>query len=333
MRKRSTARRLLAARRMAAASLVVLLVAVVSACGSSATAKAPVRVAYAGALVGLMEHTIAPAFTHATGYSVQGQPGGSIALASQIAGHLLSPDVFISVSDPADQALEGTAHGNVVRWYVHFGTTAMVIGYSRKSRFASAFAAAAAGKVPWYTVLEQPGLRLGRTDPLLDPKGINTLLTMQLAARFYQQPGMGQAILGSAENTQQIFPEEDLVARLGVGQLDAGFFYLNEVKDAGLPYITLPPQINLGDPAQAAYYAHASYTNAQGHTTTGAPILYSLTIPSTVHNEVGAEAFVRFLLSGTGRTALTNAGILAVPLTLVGDAAAVPSGLRSLVGA
>lgn len=317
-------------------ALAVVPLLILAGCGTSARAGdtstgGTVNVAYAGSLVNLMEKTIGPGFAKETGYSYQGKGAGSTALATQIAGGLLSPDVFISVSKAAYSPLRQSAHGNLAPWYITFGSTAMVIGYCPKSKYAAQLADAAAGKAPWYSALETPGLLLGRTDPKLDPKGINTLLTLQLAESYYAQPGLSQKLLGDAENTAQIFPEETLVSRLQTGQLDAGFFYLNEVRDAGLPYISLPEQINLSNPSDAATYAQASFTDSTGKTTTGAPIVYTVTILSTASNKKGADAFVHYLLAGAGHTALTKAGILSLSPTVTGNSATVPSDLKSLV--
>lgn len=312
--------------------LLATLLALVG-CGQGAVtpggsvAKGTVNVAYAGSLVNLMEHQLGPAFQKATGYTYQGKGAGSTALANQIRGKLITPDVFISASTSAYAPLEGAAHGNLVSWYMSFAATQLVIGYSPASKFASRLQAAAKGATPWYTVLETPGLRLGRTDPALDPKGVNTLLTMRLAEIYYHQPDLSQRILGAPNNPAQIFPEEELVARLTSGQLDAGFFYLNEVKDAGLPYIALPAQINLGDPAQQAIYAQAHYTDAGGKAQTGKPILYSITIPATAKNLAGAVAFVRFLLGSSGRALLIADGIQPISIIFSGDASKVPSTL------
>ena len=312
--------------------LLATLLALVG-CGQGAAtpggsvAKGTVNVAYAGSLVNLMEHQLGPAFQKATGYTYQGKGAGSTALANQIRGKLIAPDVFVSASTSAYASLEGAAHGNLVSWYMSFAATQMVIGYSPTSKFASQLQAAAKGATPWYTVLETPGLRLGRTDPALDPKGVNTLLMMQLAETYYHQPGLAHTILGAPGNPAQIFPEEELVARLTSGQLDAGFFYLNEVKDAGLPYISLPAQINLGDPAQKTTYAQAHYTGANGVTQTGKPILYSVTIPATTKNPAGAAAFVQFLLGSSGQTLLIADGIQPISIIFSGDASKVPSTL------
>lgn len=317
---------------------LVSAVSLLAACGQSSsgaagtTAKGTVNVAYAGSLVNLMEHKLGPAFQQATGYTYQGKGAGSTALAHQIQGKLIAPDVFISASAAAYAPLEGGANGKLVSWYMSFATTQMVIGYSPKSTFASQLQAAASGSTPWYTVLETPGLRIGRTDPALDPKGVNTLLAMQLAETYYGQPGLAQKLLGAANNPAQIFPEEELVARLTSGQLDAGFFYLNEVKDAGLPYISLPAQINLGDPAQKAVYSQAHYTDARGNTQTGKPILYSVTIPATTKNPAGAAAFVQYLLGSGGQNILTADGIQPIAVIFSGDATTVPPALAQYAG-
>lgn len=295
--------------------------------GGSSMAKGTVQVAYAGSLVNLMEHTLGPDFSKATGYGYQGKGAGSTALANQIKSRLIQPDVFISASAKAYTPLEGAANGSLVNWRINFGATAMVIGYSPQSHFADQFKAAAAGTTPWYRVLQMSGLRLGRTDPKLDPKGVNTIYTMELAETYYHQPGLTKAILGDNENAAQIFPEETLVARLTSGQLDAGFFYQNEVIDAHLPSIPLPTAINLSDTTQKAAYAQVSYTAADGTVSHGAPILYSVTIPSNARNTAGAVAFVQYLLGGVGQGILHNDGILATPFTFTGDAGKLPTGL------
>ena len=322
-------------RRVSAAGVgmvvVVLAAAAVCGCGAStpgSAAKGVVNVAYAGSLVNLMEHKLGPAFQHTTGYPYQGEGAGSTALTNQIKGKLIHPDVFISASSSAIIALEGKANGNLSAWYASFASTELVIGYNPKSQFASGFRSAASAQTSWYHVLETPGMRLGRTDPALDPKGVNTLFVLQLAELYYQQPGLSQRILGPANNNSQIFPEQDLVARMGSGQLDAGFFYLNEVKDSGLPYITLPAQINLGDPTLASYYAQARYTSASGRVQQGAPVLYDVTILTNARNEAGAEAFVRYVLGSSGQDLLSADGIRPIKPTFAGDATMIPASLR-----
>jgi molybdate/tungstate transport system substrate-binding protein len=278
-----------------------------------------------------MEKKVGPAFTQATGYPYVGEGKGSSALANEIKGKIRFPDVFISASPAVNSTLMGAANGNYVSWYAPFIRSSLVIGYNPSGKFAADFKAVASGSKTWYQVLEEPGIRTGRTDPALDPKGVRTIIMTELAQTYYNQPGLSSKILGAPNNTSQIFPEEELVARLTSGQLDAGFFYLNEVIDASIPYVTLPAQINMGDPSLNSDYAKASYTDPKtGAVTKGSAIVYTITILNTAKNKAGAIAFVQFLLSSQGQTFFTNDGLLMVTPKVSGDIAAVPSQLQSL---
>ena len=320
---------------------MLLMGVLLAACGGTTTTggtptptaapKSKVAVAYAGSLVNLMEKKVGPAFTQATGYPYQGEGKGSSALANEIKGKLSFPDIFISASLAVNTTLMGAANGSYVSWYVPFIRSSLVIGYSSTSKFAADFQAAASGSKTWYQVLEESGMRIGRTDPALDPKGVRTIIMMELAEKYYHQPGLTSKILGSSGNTSQIFPEEELVARLGSGQLDAGFFYLNEAIDASIPYVTLPTQINLGDPSLNSTYAKATYTDPKtGAVTKGSAIVYTLTVLNSSKNMEGAIAFVQYIFSAPGEAFLTNDGLSLVTPKISGDPTAVPSQLKSL---
>jgi ABC-type molybdate transport system substrate-binding protein len=95
-----------------------------------------------------------------------------------------------------------------------------------------------------------------------------------------------------------------------------------------MPLAALAPQINLGDSALADVYAQTSYTTAAGVTQRGAPIAFSVTIPATVRDEAGAEAFVAYLLGSQGRAALTAGGFSVSSPTLTGDATQLPASLK-----
>ena len=154
---------------------------------------------------------------------------------------------------------------------------------------------------------------------------------MELAETYYHQPGLTSKILRNSGNTSQIFPEEVLVARMGSGQLDAGFFYLNEATDASIPFVPLPTQINMGDPSLNSTYAKATYADPKtGAVTKGSAIVYTLTVLDTSKNMAGAIAFVEFLFSAAGEAFLTNDGLSLVTPKISGDPTAVPSQLQSL---
>jgi molybdate/tungstate transport system substrate-binding protein len=302
--------------------------------GSSSVhaASGAVNVFYAGSLVNVNESVLGPAFASLTGYSYQGKSAGSLAIANQIKGKIATPDV-IEFADPAvNSTLMGTANGNFVSWYLTFARSELVIGFDPRSRFAGEFRAAQAHKVPWYQALEQHGLRLGRTDPNLDPKGYRAIFMAKLAQKVYHLKNFKQRVLGDDGNAAQVFPEEVLVARLLTGQIDAGVFYLSEVRDLGIPYVKLPPQVNLSDPKLARLYATEHFVTSTGLVIKGAPILYTITIPSTVNNPDGAQAFVRFVLSKRIRSVASSHGLLVTKITVGGDRSRVPSSLASFIG-
>jgi molybdate/tungstate transport system substrate-binding protein len=248
-----------------------------------------------------MEHVVGLAFDKATGYQFQGYAGGSVELAKQIKGKLRRGDVFISANPKVNSALMGSTNGDWVKWYIAFAQSPLVIGYSASSKFAADFKTK-----PWYQVLIEPGIKIGRTDPKLDPKGSLTLTLMKQAETFYKSPGLAQKVLGAPDNPAQVLPEETLVGRLQSGQLDAGFFYSTETADAKIAALTLPPAI--------------------------APkAVYTVTILRDAPNAAGAERFVTFLLGNDGQKLLKEYGLTLQRLDVAGDASTVPQEIKAIV--
>jgi molybdate/tungstate transport system substrate-binding protein len=266
-------------------------------------ANSAVNVLYAGSLVNLMERSVGPAFERQSGDRFQGYAGGSNKVANEIKGKLRRGDIFISANPKVDEQLMGNANGDWVVWYIAFAESPIVIGYNPSSRFVDDLKSK-----PWYETLSEPGLKLGRTDPQLDPKGALTVELLKRAEMFYHQPGLSQQILGAPENPAQILPEETLIGRLQSGQIDVGFFYSTETSAAKIPAIKLPTEI-----APKARYTVTTLRDAP--------------------NPAGAERFVSFLLDSQGRGLLEQAGLQLLKPTINGDANAVPAAIRSLAAA
>jgi molybdate/tungstate transport system substrate-binding protein len=279
-------------------SLVFLALVATSA---TAAAESTVNVLYAGSLVNLMEHSVGPAYTKATGDQFRGYSGGSNKVANEIKGDLRRGDIFISANPKVNERLMGAANGDWVRWYILFAESPLVIGYHPASRFAADFKSK-----PWYEVLSQPGIKIGRTDLKLDPKGAFTVELLQRAEEFYKQPGLSQKILGASDNPAQVLPEEVLVGRFQSGELDVGFFYSTEAADAKIQFVQPPAEI---DPM-------ARYTAA---------------ILRDGPNPAGAQRFLVFLLGSEGRSLLQQHGINLVKPSLGGDAQTLPASIKSLI--
>lgn len=276
----------------------------------AAQAATPLTVAYAGSMGAVMDKGLGPAFdaNHAATFRGIGQ--GSYGLARLIAAGQLRADVFVAITPGP---IELVQRAGMMGAAVPVASTAMVIAYSPKSRFAGDFASAGKGGKPWYQVLEQNGLRFGRTDPATDPQGRNIVLTMQLAQIYYQQPALVKSILGSTENPRQLFTEPSLLTRLEAGQLDASSGYLSAVISHHLPYLTLPDEINLGDPALAdAWYRRAGFELTKGDGKTEAvkvePLVFYAGVLKIAAHPKEAAQFVAFLQSPAGQALLARYG-------------------------
>lgn len=239
--------------------------------GGSATGSGPVNVLYAGSLVDLMKSQVGPGFKKTTGYTLSGIAGGSSGLAEQIKGKVHQGDVFISADPTVNKTLMGSKNGNWVTWYATYSSSPLVIGYNSKSTFAADLKSK-----PWYNVVTKSGFRLGRTDPVTDPKG--ALAEQALKDQAKQTP----ALTKIANSKSGVYPEETLVGRLQAGQLDAGFFYKSEAVAAKIPTVPLT-----GQKLKA---------------------VYTITILKNAPHPKAAKAFVRYLLGSSGAAYLKKNG-------------------------
>lgn len=263
-----------------------------------------IQVAYAGSMGVVMDRYLGPDFASAHSAQYQGIGQGSYGLARLIQSRQIRPDVFISVTrGPVDLLLRA----GLLKRAEPVASTEMVITYNPSGRFASQFKEAASGKLPWYSILETKGLRFGRTDPAVDPQGRNIILTFLLAEKYYSQPGLERRILGEPENPAQIFTETSLLSRLEAGQLDASSAYRSSAVSHGLPYITLPPQINLGNASyEKDWYSKVEFTitGPDGTKTTvhTSPLIFYAGIPIDArHPELG-RAFIAYLHSDRAKS-------------------------------
>ncbi len=254
----------------------------------------PLDVAYAGSMGSMMEGPVKAAAA-SLGIDMHGRAQGSDALAQLIVGGSIPVDVFMPVTPgPMMTVLKA----GKAQHAIPLARTEMVIAYSPKSSFAKAFASQ-----PWYEVLQQPGVRFGRTDPATDPQGRNIIFTMQLAEAYYKQPGLAKKILGDTVNAAQIFSEPTVEARLQSGELDAASAYKTQPGPFNLPFVTLPEEINLGNASMHASYETTSF-DLSGKTYHPQPLVYyAATITGSPHAGKAA-AFVQWFSTAAGQAIL-----------------------------
>ncbi len=294
------------------------------------------NVAYAASLTYLNERVFGPAFANATGYAYQGTAGPSDGLSGEIAAKTIFPNVFISVGDKPIAELGP----KLARWFIQYASTSIVVAYNPASKYAPQFEAIASGKKPLaglFTLMEQPGFQLGRTDPNTDPQGRAFIYMLELAQMKYHLPkDTVTKILGgppASPKSTQIFDEAALDSRLQAGQVDAASAYLSQAKQLHLRYIALPPDINLGDASFAGQYAKASITITGNETKTGSPLTLDITTISGAKDAAAGDAFVAYVLSKAGRDLYARQGgyTLLTP-ALTGPADAVPALIRKELG-
>lgn len=303
------------------------------ATAASKTSTGTASVAYAASLQLVNDTDAAPKFKKATGLKYSGQGGPSLAMANLVASGEVTPNVFEGVGIAPMKAVMP----KYTTWAVGFASSPIVLAYSPSSPFASQLKAIADGSKPMsslFTLLQNPRFHLGRTDPATDPQGQDFILMMRLAQNYYHLPtGTANKILGGMENSKQIFAEGSILTDLQAGELDATTAYLPEAVQRNLPYITLPPQINLGDPADAARYATVSLTLSDGTKVSGAPIeIYVASLQGTPDTSAGV-AFVSWLLSSAGQSVYKKAGYSLTPPMVYGTKTDIPQSIRSELSA
>jgi molybdate/tungstate transport system substrate-binding protein len=201
-------------------------------------------------------------------------------------------DVFAS----ADYAvIDNILTPEYADWDLKFATNEMSIVYTDKSRHAKDINAR-----NWYEILLDPEVTFGRSDPNADPCGYRTILTVELAERYYGKQGLAEHLL--KKNMEYIRPKEvDLLALLEVGELDYIFIYRSVAVQHRLRYVTLPDQINLKDPEREEYYRQVSVElngkkPGEKIIQRGESMVYGVTIPKNSPNPKSAISFVRYLM-------------------------------------
>ena len=318
---------------------LVLLACVATAaigCGSSSSStgspSGTANVAYAASLAFLNEKVVAPAFTSAAGFKYSGVANASGALEKEIAAGEISPNVFESVGGDNIVPLEP----KFTTWYVQYASTQIVVAYNPRSKYAADFKAIASGKKPLhdlFTLMRTPGFKLGRTDPNIDPQGRAFIYMLELARMKYHLPAdtvtkiLGGAALADPKSPQ-IYAEASLDSTLQSGQLDAASAYINQVVALHLPYIKLPADINLGDPADKANYAKASITITGNVKKTGSPLAIDITTIGTP--TPAGIAFVKYTLSPAGLALYRQGGYTVLTPTVAGTG--LPAAVQGELG-
>ncbi|MGH7865472.1 MAG: extracellular solute-binding protein [Candidatus Binataceae bacterium] len=281
-----------------------------SAISSARAAEETLTVAFAGSMGHVMNQVIGPAFGKLHHVEFRGVGQGSYALARLLISQQMRADVFVSVT-PGPMKL--VIESGLAREATPIASTEMVIAYSAKSRFARDFEAAARGAAQWHRILQAPGLRFGRTDPVTDPQGRNIIFSAILAAAYYGQPDLARKILGDYQNPAQIFAEPALLSRLEAGQLDAASSYRSNAESHHVPYVRLPDEVNLSNPKFAgSWYSRAEFSlpasNGDQHSLKPEPLVFYAAPLADAADSETAHKFVAYLAGADAQRMLRDSG-------------------------
>ncbi len=266
------------------------------------------------------------------GVDVQGEAGGSQVMCRKVSELGGECDVISSADYEVIQQLLVPEY---TEWFIIFASNAEVIAYTDKSKYGDEINAE-----NWYRILLRPDVRFGRCDPNKAPEGYRTILTWELADRYYKDDLKGEAVsdklLAACHKEHVTSSVTELLPLLESMSLDYAFMYKSVAMQHNLRFVTLPPQIDLSSEQYVDFYRQAKTQitgNKPGETMTmvGAPILYGISIPNNAPHRDLALDFVRMLLSKEGQAALKKGFQDPVSPALAPDPAKVPEVLRPLV--
>ncbi len=192
-------------------------------------------------------------------------------------------------------------------WNIRFATNEIVIAYNDKARYAQEINAN-----NWTDILLRDNVIYARSDPDSDPCGYRTVLTFELAEKYYKMPGLIDKLM--SKNVDYIRPKEvDLVALMESHSIDYMFQYKSVASQHGLRYVKLPDEINLSDPAMEHLYKSVSVDvtgNSPGSKIKmqGDNINYSVTILKNAPHKDLAIDFLTFMFSDEGMNIFRNEG-------------------------
>jgi len=257
---------------------------------------------------------------------VQLYSGGSAAIIDKVNKQNQFADVLAS----ADTVLiPKNLYPKNATFVIDFAKNSMVLVYTNTSK-----GAATINADNWYTVLATKEVSYAISDPTSDPAGYRSLMTIALAERKYGDSSIFNTLVapyskmtkvtdGAKQTINATNPSPDgkklvitktgpdIIPLLKAGTVDYAFEYSSVAIQSGLPFVTLPPEIDLSDPTMAARYTNVQVIRPSGSTTVtevATPIIYGVTTPTSTRNADGGADFINLLIGKEGQAVLTTDG-------------------------
>ncbi|MDP8002759.1 MAG: substrate-binding domain-containing protein [Caldisphaera sp.] len=193
-----------------------------------------------------------------------------------------------------------------------------------------------------------PSTVVGVSNPFTDPSGYQAQCVLKLAGLtfFNNASYLYNSVYGNVNRYDMRNTEIDLLTLMATnnsvqfilsGYLSNAMPQTKSYQSQGIniTYITLPPQINLGNLSYVNYYHNVNVTWTElGETKTFTcnPVVYTITIPEQAPNKNAAINFILLLFSPLGQQILQQYGINPiVPGIVYGNISSVPAQIRPFV--
>lgn len=277
-----------------------------------------VTVFHAGSLAAPFERLEAT-FEDEEGVAVDREARGSVFSTQKVTEQGRRADV-LAVSDY--RLLRDRLLPEYGSWYAIFQTNAMTVHYTEDSPGADEI-----GRDNWWEVLSREGVRVGHSDPAVDPGGYRAVMTVQLGRVPFEGEALYdeatyEALRANAEVSTGT--EVNLVGQLESGKLDYAINYRSVAATADVEALALQPRVDLSRATDryARHYANAAVETESG-TFVGAPIAYGVAVPDVARSPDLGARWVAALLGEAGRRVARETGFEPIePAVVPADATA-----------
>ncbi len=228
-----------------------------------------------------------------------------------------------------------------VTFLVTYAKNGMVIAYTNKSR-----GAAIINETNWYRVLETDRVTYATSDPNEEPVGYRAYMVIELAERYYGDPGIFDRLVSSHSNITEVTYRDSYRGRWTVnvtntspdnrklfisrpggisttqmlddGRVDYIFTYQSLATREGFKYIALPPEIDLSDPNMSGRYELVRVIRA--------PETIVVRATGTTITTSGDEGYPGTIAGFTGITSGAGEDILVTDMAAANPAVSLRSG-------
>jgi molybdate/tungstate transport system substrate-binding protein len=286
--------------------------------GSTLLAKETITVFQAGSLkvpFGEIEKAFEAKYPQ---YDVVVESSGSIEAAKKITEGNRNADVLASADY---KVIDNLLIPRYAKFNAQFSTNEMVIAFTKNAKYSDEI-----NSKNWPEIFLKEDVKIGHSNPNMDPCGYRAMLVTKLAEDYYKIPNLynklfsyGDSYTIGEENQNKVIvrpAESELLKLLEENKYDYLYIYKSVAQQHNLKYITLPKEISLKDNEFSEFYKTVSF-NIDGKesnsftTKKGDSMIYGITI---IENEKlplakeGAVKFVNFVLSQEGQDIMIKNG-------------------------